>query len=114
MLTFFLIACKPQTDCIIGQMSSSTLFGAGAAAMAVYAGWRYLDNKLNLSSDLRYAKKFGPLKKVLDAAQKEKMNITDLWRQAVAKWGNNESIVFEDRVYTYQQVDAESVNTMLI
>lgn len=82
--------------------------------MAAYAGWRYLDNKLHLSSDLRYAKKLGPLKQVLDAAQKDGLNIADLWRKAVEKWGPKESIVYEDRVYTYQQVDNESVDAMFI
>ena len=91
-------------------MSSSVAMKVGAAALAAFAGWRYIDNKYHLTSDIRYAKKFLPLKKMLDKANKDNRNIADLWRIAVEKWGQNESIVFEDRVYTYNQVDAESVS----
>jgi len=81
---------------------------AGAAAVAAYAGWRYVDNTYHISNDVRYAKKLVPLKKALEQAQAEGMNISDLWRKSVEKWGQNESIVYEDRVYTYNQVDTAS------
>ena len=87
---------------------------AGAAAVAAYAGWRYVDNTYHISNDVRYAKKFVPLKKALEQAQAEGMNISDLWRKSVEKWGQNESIVYEDRIYTYNQVDTASVRIQTI
>ena len=90
-------------------MKYDLLIKAGAATVAAYAGWRYIDNNFHVASDIRYMKKFMGFGKMLMEATKENMNVVDFWRQAVKKWGENESIVFEDRVYTYNQVDIESV-----
>ena len=88
---------------------SGKVIKAGAATIAAFAGWRYIDNRFHVASDIRYIRKFVSFGRMMMAANKDDLNIVDFWRTAVEKWGQKESIVYEDRVYTYNQVDAESV-----
>eukprot|EP01006_Ploeotia_vitrea_P041818 TRINITY_DN66575_c7_g2_i1.p1 TRINITY_DN66575_c7_g2~~TRINITY_DN66575_c7_g2_i1.p1 ORF type:complete len:622 (+),score=91.41 TRINITY_DN66575_c7_g2_i1:30-1895(+) len=78
-----------------------------AASAATYAAYKLADNKLHLVSDV---KTMWGLRKYLAVMKNlpETSTVTDLWYEALNKFGTQEAIAFEDQSLSYQDIEVRS------
>lgn len=90
-------------------MSSTVLTKLAIAAGGALLGFKVLDDKIHLRSDIRYARRLSPMKRELDAQFAAETSTTaDLFATALAKYADKTAILFEDREVTFRDLEVQS------
>mmetsp|Transcript_29046 Transcript_29046/g.46824 ORF Transcript_29046/g.46824 Transcript_29046/m.46824 type:complete len:659 (+) Transcript_29046:298-2274(+) len=86
-------------------MSSKKIARAGAVVSAAYMGWKYLDQKHNIQGDFDLIRRLLKVKHGINRKSKTGYNVTDMWYDVLGKNPAKVSMIFEDRSWTFQQVE---------
>ena len=94
---------------VFADYASPNVVGGAASVAAATLGYHILDSKIGLSHDLKLGIRLGPLLRELQQLATKEYTITDVWQNAVARWGNRTAIVFENRRMSFLDMERTAV-----
>lgn len=73
-----------------------------------YVAYKVLDSKIQLSHDIKMARRLAPVRSAIAAKAKSGYNTATLFRDTLAKYGNKEALVFDNASFTFKELDIAS------
>jgi len=87
-------------------MDGKVAVAAGSAVLGTYGLFKFLDHRMFLAHDIKTLSKLAKVKTAVSRAIKEHYTLADVWEQAVDRYDQKPSVLFEGKSMSFREMDA--------